>query len=53
MAWLVPAILFVLSVVFWRLSFRATDAVVAWCRFIAALFVLLLTAVYAVALLLS
>ena len=50
MAWTIPVVLIVLAVGFWALSHRATDELVHWCRFLLALFLLLLAVIYAVAL---
>ncbi|HZX51500.1 MAG TPA: hypothetical protein VFE95_05720 [Pseudomonas sp.] len=50
MAWTIPAVLIALAVGFWALSHRATDELVAWCRFLLACFLLLLALIYAVAL---
>jgi hypothetical protein len=50
MEWLLPALLFAASAVFWVLSRRATDELVHWCRFLLACFLLLLAVIYAVAL---
>lgn len=49
MPWIIPALLFTSAVVFWRLSHRATDELVAWCRFLLACFLLLLALIYTVA----
>lgn len=51
MAWLIPALLFLAAVVFWRLSFRTDDYLVAWCRFTLALFLLCIAIIYSVGLL--
>lgn len=48
MPWLIPALLFALAVVFWRLSFRTDDRLVAWCRFLLACFLLCLAVIYGV-----
>lgn len=48
MTWLIPTILFVLAFASWRWSFRAADKLVAWCRFILAVFLLCLAAIYGV-----
>ncbi|MGQ7956497.1 hypothetical protein ACUTAF_02050 [Pseudomonas sp. SP16.1] len=47
MPWLIPALLFVAAVVFWRLSFHTDDAVAAWCRFLLACFLLSLALIFA------
>jgi hypothetical protein len=47
MPWLIPALLFVAAVVFWRLSFHTDDAVAAWCRFLLACFLLCLALIFA------
>lgn len=49
MAWIIPILLFAAAVVFWALSHRATDSLVAWCRFLLACFLLLLALIYTVA----
>lgn len=49
MAWTIPAVLIALAVGFWVLSQRATDELVAWCRFLLACFLLLLALIYTVA----
>lgn len=50
MPWFLPIVLFAAAIVFWALSHRATDELVAWCRFLLACFLLLLAVIYAVAL---
>ena len=52
MAWLIPALLFIAAVVFWRLSFHTDEYLVAWCRFTLALFLLFLALIYSFALML-
>lgn len=52
MAWLIPALLFLAAVVFWRLSFRTDEYLVAWVRFMAAMFLLCLALIYSFALML-
>lgn len=49
MEWLIPILLFAAAIVFWALSHRATDSLVAWCRFLLACFLLLLALIYTVA----
>jgi hypothetical protein len=49
MAWIIPILLFAAAVVFWALSYCATDSLVAWCRFLLACFLLLLALIYTVA----
>lgn len=49
MQWLLPVLLFAAALVFWALSHRATDELVAWCRFLLACFLLLLALIYTVA----
>lgn len=46
MAWIIPAVLFALAVMFWRLSFKTDDHIVAWCRFLFAVFLLILALIY-------
>lgn len=53
MPWLIPALLFIAAVVFWRLSFRTDQYIVAWCRFSLAMFLIMIALVYSGALLLS
>nr|WP_298117405.1 hypothetical protein [uncultured Pseudomonas sp.] len=50
MAWAIPVFLFAASFVLWRMSFRADDSVVAWCRFLLAGFPLILALIYVAAL---
>jgi len=49
MQWLIPVLLAAAAVFFWALSHRATDELVAWCRFLLACFLLLLALIYALA----
>lgn len=49
MPWLLPILLFAAAIFFWALSRRATDELVAWCRFLLACFLLLLALIYTVA----
>ncbi len=51
MPWLIPLILLGLALTIWRASFTTDDAIVAWCRFCLALLILILAAMYAMALL--
>lgn len=51
MPWLIPALLFVAAVVFWRLSFRTDDYLVAWVRFMAAMFLICIALIYSLGLL--
>ena len=48
MNWLIPTILFALAYLSWRWSFKADEALVAWCRFILAVFLLALSLIFAV-----
>lgn len=50
MAWLIPLVLFVAAITFWRLSKRAPDFVVAACRWGFALMLLILALIYVLAL---
>ncbi len=52
MAWIIPALLFAAAVVFWRLSFRTDDYLVAWVRFMAAMFLICIVLIYSFALML-
>lgn len=49
MAWLIPVLLVAAAVFFWALSHRATDELVAWCRFLLAGFLFLLAVIYTAA----
>lgn len=49
MQWLIPILLLVAAVTFWRLSFHTDDELHAWCRFILACFLLILALIYLVA----
>jgi hypothetical protein len=49
MAWLIPVLLVAAAIFFWALAHRATDELVAWCRFLLACFLLLLALIYTVA----
>lgn len=49
MPWLIPVLLVAAAVFFWALSRRATDELVAWCRFLLAGFMLLLALIYTAA----
>lgn len=49
MQWLIPVLLVAAAVFFWALSHRATDELVAWCRFLLAGFLMLLALIYTVA----
>jgi hypothetical protein len=51
MQWLIPVLLLVAAVAFWRLAFYAKDELVAWCRSILACFLLILALIYSVAML--
>lgn len=53
MAWIIPALLFIAAVVFWRLSFRTDEYIVAWCRFTLALFLFLVALIFSAGILLS
>ncbi len=53
MAWLIPFVLFVAGFTFWRLSFRATDFVIAACRWVFALILMILALVYVLAISIS
>lgn len=53
MGWLIPILLFVAALTFWRLSHKAADKVVAWCRFLLAVFLSILALVYTAAMLAS
>lgn len=48
MGWLIPFVLFVISVWFWRLSHKADDLLVAWCRFLIFILMLALAILFAV-----
>lgn len=51
MPWLIPALLFIAAVVFCRLSFRTDDYLVAWVRFMAAMFLICIALIYSLGLL--
>lgn len=48
MGWLIPFLLFVASVWFFRLSHKAEDLLVAWCRFLMFILALALAILFAV-----
>lgn len=50
MHWLIPTILIAAAFVFWLLSHRTDDRLVAWCRFMLACFLALIGAAYVSAL---
>ena len=52
MPWIIPALLFIAAAVFWRLSFRTDEYIVAWCRFTLSLFLLCIALIYSFALML-
>lgn len=51
MAWIIPALLFVSAVVFWRLSRHANEYIVAWVRFFTALLLICIALIYSLVLL--
>lgn len=50
MAWIIPALLFIAALVFWRLSFRTDDYMVAWVRFTAACVLVCIALIYSLGL---
>jgi len=51
MPWIIPALLFIAAVAFWRLSFHTDDHLVAWVRFFAALLLICIALIYSLGLL--
>lgn len=51
MPWLLTVLLLLAAVVFWRLSFRTDDYLVAWVRFMAAMFLICIALIYSLGLL--
>lgn len=46
--WTIPTIMFVMAFASWRWSWRAEERLVGWCRFILAVFLLILSLIFAV-----
>ncbi|MBN7822182.1 hypothetical protein [Bowmanella yangjiangensis] len=51
MSWIIPALLFITAMVFWRLSFHTDDHLVAWVRFFTALLLICIALIYSLVLL--